>query len=416
MHSKTYCEPARHIPIIEEADVVVLGGGPGGIGAALAAARNGAKTVIVERFGSFGGTWTAGILGAIMAYPFVRGIFAELVEKLKERDGWVAWGNGKYGAGGTYDTETAKVVLDELITSAGVIPYFFMQFADVIVEDGRVIGVIVESKEGRGVILGKQFIDSTGDGDVSVRAGAGYDLGREKDGALQPMTMIFRMDDVENARVKAYKEGDPSFARAWMAAKERGEVTVPREDVLAFEMPRKGQWNMNTTRIIGKDGTRVRDVTDAMMEGRRQVAEVASFLVKHIPGFENAVLTETAPHVGVRETRRIHCDYTIEARNVVEAIQVDDCIARGDWYIDIHSPTGEGTERVYPPEGKWYEIPFRSIRVRGFHNLLVASRCLDCTHEAHAAVRITPQMVAIGQGAGTAAAMCAAQCLASTRD
>ncbi|HSI82300.1 MAG TPA: FAD-dependent oxidoreductase, partial [Candidatus Methylacidiphilales bacterium] len=105
-----------------------------------------------------------------------------------------------------------------------------------------------------------------------------------------------------------------------------------------------------------------------------------------------------------------------EARNVVEAIQVDDCIARGDWYIDIHSPTGEGTERVYPPEGKWYEIPFRSIRVRGFHNLLVASRCLDCTHEAHAAVRITPQMVAIGQGAGTAAAMCAAQCLASTRD
>jgi hypothetical protein len=417
MNLPTYHEPARELVALENADVVVLGGGPGGVGAAVAAARHGARTVIIERFGSFGGTWTAGILGALMPFPFVRGIFADLISRLDVRQGWRSWGDPtQYGNGGTYDTETAKLVLDELVLSSGAIPYFFTQFAEPIVDAGRLTGVVVETKEGRRVVWGKYFIDCTGDGDVSVRTGASFDQGREIDGQSQPMTMIFRMDDVDDERVLAYKDDDPRFERAWMAAKQRGEVTVPREDVLAFQMPRRGQWSMNTTRIVGKDGTRVRDVTDAMIEGRRQVSEVASFLRRHIPGFENAVVSESAPHIGVRETRRIHCDYTITADDIVKVPEFDDCIARGNWFIDIHSPTGEGTERIHPPEGKWYEIPYRSIRVRGFHNLLVASRCLDCTHEAHAAIRITPQIMAIGEAAGTAAALCLMSQLPSTRD
>ncbi len=416
--SRFYEEPARSLPIVDEADVLVVGGGPGGIGAAVSAARNGARTILVERFGSFGGTWTAGILSAIMPFPFVRGIFAEVVDGWRGLGGWTGGaygGHGGWGGAGCYDSEVAKVALDQLVVGAGVIPYFFAQVAGVVREGDRVNGVIIESKEGRQVIRAKMIIDASGDGDVSVMAGVPAEQGRESDGGVQPMTMIFKMTGADDERVLKAKEEDHDFARAWQAAKARGEVTVPREDVLASRNPRPGEWNFNATRIINKDGTKLRDVTDAMIEGRRQVAEIAAFLRKHIPGFENAVVSETAPHIGVRETRRIHCDYTITARDIIDVLPFEDCIARGNWFIDIHSPTGEGTERVYPPEGKWYEIPYRSIRAMGVENLLIASRCLDSTHEAHAAIRITPQVMAIGEGAGAAAALCVKHGLRSTR-
>ncbi len=407
-------EPARRLPVIAECDVLVIGGGPGGIGAAVAAARNGARTILVERFGSFGGTWTAGILSAIMPYPFVKGIFLELVERWSEAGGWNTWGD-KYGAGGSYDSEAAKVVLDRFILDAGVTPYFFAQATAVLREGSRLTGVIIESKEGRAVIRARQIIDASGDGDVCARAGVPFAQGREKDGAAQPMTMIFKMTGVDTPRVMRAREGDWNFSKPWARAKAAGEITVPREDVLASPNPRAGEWNFNTTRILGKDGTRLRDVSEAMLEGRRQVAEIAAFMRKHVPGFENAVVSETAPHIGVRETRRVRCDYTLTADDIMGVPPFADCIARGNWFIDIHSPTGEGTERAHPPAGSWYEIPYRSIRARGLDNLLVASRCIDSTHEAHAAVRITPQVVAIGQGAGTAAALAVAQGHCDTR-
>ncbi|MFH1498187.1 MAG: FAD-dependent oxidoreductase, partial [Verrucomicrobiota bacterium] len=231
-----------------------------------------------------------------------------------------------------------------------------------------------------------------------------------------PMTMIFKMVGVDTDRAQAFRKDDWHFTKLWAAAKAAGEITIPREDVLAGPNPRAGEWNFNTTRIIGKDGTKVRDVTDAMIEGRRQVAEVAAFMRKYVPGFENAVVSETAPHIGVRESRRIRCDYSVTSDDIIQVTPFDDCIARGNWFIDIHSPTGEGTERIHPPAGKWYEIPYRSIRPQGLNNVLVASRCIDSSHEAHAAIRITPQVMAIGQAAGTAAAMCVKNNLASTRD
>ncbi|CAM3018208.1 FAD-dependent oxidoreductase [Rariglobus hedericola] len=414
-----YEEPARTLPVIAECDVLVVGGGPGGIGAAVSAARNGANTILVERFGSFGGTWTAGILSAIMPYPYVKGIFAEVVRAWQERGGWNEghWGaHDGWGGGGTYDSEVAKVALDRLVVDSGVTPLFFAQAAAVIREGNRVRGVIIESKEGRQVILAKMVIDSSGDGDVSVMAGVPADKGRESDGGVQPMTMIFKMTGVDDERAVASKQADPDFAKAWQAAKARGEITVPREDVLAGRNPKPGEWNFNTTRIVGKDATKLRDVTDAMVEARRQVAEVAAFMRKNIPGFENAVVSETAPHIGVRESRRIRGDYTVSTKDIVEVTPFEDCIACGNWFIDIHSPTGEGTERVYPPEGKWYGVPYRTIRAQGVDNLLIASRCVDSSHEAHAAIRITPQVMAIGEGAGAAAALCVKLGLKSTRD
>jgi hypothetical protein len=142
-----------------------------------------------------------------------------------------------------------------------------------------------------------------------------------------------------------------------------------------------------------------------MIEGRRQAAEVAAFMLRHVPGFEQAVITETAPHVGVRESRRILGDYVMTEDDITRPAEFDDAIARGNWFVDIHNPHGMGTRHIHAPSGRYYEIPYRSLRPRGLDNVLIASRCISATHEAHAAVRITPQIVAIGQGAGTAAAL-----------
>ncbi len=425
-----FLEPARTLPVLTDADVLVLGGGPGGCGAALAAARNGARVVVVERFGCLGGTWTSGLLSSIMPFPYVRGIFEEIIAKLHEAGGWYQNGQwdpyesgpvdadtvSAWGHGGTYDAEILKRVLDGMLVEAGIEPFFFMQTVGVIRDGDRVKGVIVESKEGRFVIPARMFIDASGDGDVCHWAGVPTQYGRESDGNVQPMTLMFRMDGVDDDLAEACRQADPRLESIWQAGKRSGEITIPRENVLLSRSPRAGEWVFNTTRILGLDGTRVRDVTRAMIEGRRQVEEIAAFMCRHVPGFKHARVSETAAHVGVRETRRVCCDYTVTGADIRNGAAFPDGIARGSWSIDIHNPGGEGTE-IQNAGGKgYYEIPYRSIRARGTHNLLVASRCIDCSHEAHAAIRITPQVMAIGQAAGTAAAICLKQGLDHVRD
>lgn len=422
----SFKEASRTLPVLAHADVLVLGGGPGGCGAAIAAARNGARTVIVERFGAFGGTWTSGLLSSIMPFPYVRGIFAEIIQELDKTGGWnesARWDPyesgaaeaGGWGHGGVYDPELLKSLLDRMIEDAGVTPFFFLQVVSVFREGDRLQGVVVESKEGRFVMTADVFIDASGDGDVCHLAGVATDYGREEDGGVQPMTLMFKMDGVDDVAAEAHKQRDPRLADAWGAAKRAGEVSVPRENVLLARTPQKGQWVFNTTRILGLDGTRVRDVTQAMIAGRRQAFEIAAFMRKHIDGFAHARVCETGAHVGVRETRRVRCDYTMTERDILDAVSFADGIARGSWYIDIHNPSGEGTE-IRPPSGNgYYEIPYRSLCAQGVENLLVASRCIDCSHEAHAAIRITPQVTAIGQAAGTAAALSVKNGLQSIR-
>lgn len=427
----SFLEPARELEVIDLADVVVVGGGAGGIGSAISAARGGAKTILIERFGALGGTWTSGLLGMIMVNWTARGIFEEFRRRLAKRGAWkeIRGGSWSYWGGdtppedpasyeGTYDVETAKIVLDEMAAEAGVQIYYFAQVVNVFkADDGRrITGVAIQSKEGRHVITGKVFIDSSGDGDLSALAGAEFEIGRPADGALQPMTMIFKLDNVDTPRALDYLKDDGGCRRAWQAASERGELTVPRDCAILNPAPKPGQWNFNSTRLQGVDGTKVKDVSAAMAEGRRQAAEVAAFMRKNIPGFENAMLSETASHIGVRETRRIKCDYTITGEDIADRKKHADVIARGNWPVDVHSPTGEHTEIKPIRDGAYYEIPYRSTTVAGFDNLLVASRCIDATHEGHAALRASPQVCAIGQGAGAAAAIMISKDLARTRD
>ena len=426
----TFIEPARELEVIADADVVVIGGGPGGFGAAISAARHGAKTLVLERFGALGGTWTHGILSAIMNNSSVRGIFTEFQREMEKRGGWRWWREGDPSSGGNFDSEVAKLVLDDMAAQAGVSILYFAQVTHVIKSDDgrRIDGVVIQSKEGRHVVTGKIFIDSSGDGDVCALAGVPYEKGRDGDQAMQPMTMIFKLDHVDTAKAQAYFWTDPDCRQACKAARARGETTV-QEGVLTHPMPKPGQWQFNATRVLGYDGTKLRDVSAATTEARRQVAQIAAFMRKNIPGFEKSALAETAPHIGVRETRRIRCDYTMTGDDIRQTRKHADAIARGDWWIDIHNPKGEGLAThdgkqitpgqasvSGPPAGDWYEIPYRSTTARGIDNLLVASRCIDSTHEAHAAIRVSQQICAIGEGVGAAAAQAVARKLSTVRD
>jgi hypothetical protein len=427
----TYLEPSRTLEVLDRADVVVVGGGAGGVGAAIAAARNGAKTLLVERFGCLGGTWTSGLLGMVMVNWTARGIFEEFRRKLAERGAWneIRGESWKYWGGdappadpasyeGTYDVETAKVVLDEMAAAAGVRVLYFAQAVHAFKDASgrRVTGVAIQSKEGRHALEGKVFVDSSGDGDLCALAGAEFDLGRPSDGALQPMTMIFTVEKVDTPRALAYLKDDWGCHKAFQAAAARKEVTVPRDSLILNPAPKPGRWNFNCTRLQGYDGTKLRDVSAAMVEGRRQVAEVLGFLRKHIPGFEKALVAETAAHIGVRETRRIRADYTITGDDIRQRRKHPDAIARGNWLIDIHSPKGTDFTPMDPiRNGEWYEIPYRSTTVRGFDNLFIACRGIDATHEGHGAIRASPQVCAIGEGVGIAAAQMIAEHLTSSR-
>ena len=371
----SFIEPSRPLPVLDDADVVVVGAGAGGVGAAISAARHGAKTILIERFGTLGGTWTSGLLGFIMVNWTARGIFEEYRQRLVQRGAWrtveESWGywggdrppedSASYEA--TYDQETAKLVLDEMVAEAGVQVYYFAQVVHAFrSEDGkRVTAVAVQSKEGRHVITGKIFVDSSGDGDVGALAGAPFEVGRDGDRALQPMTMIFKMDGVDTERADAYLATDGGARKLWKLAQERGELTVPRDCAILHATPKPGVWSFNSTRLQGYDGTRLKDVSAATTEGRRQVAQVAAFMRKHVPGFEKALVSETAAHVGVRETRRFLCDYTITYDDIHGLVHFPDAIARGNWPVDVHSPNAVTTQVKPIRNGGYYTVPYRSI-------------------------------------------------------
>jgi glycine/D-amino acid oxidase-like deaminating enzyme len=384
-------------------DVLVAGGGPGGAAAAIAAARLGAKTLVVERYGFFGGMMTAGLVNPFMTYSngesvIIEGVFGALLRELEERGGLDA---GRHA----FDEEVAKLALDEMVRAPGAEVLFHSWVADAEVRDGRIARAFVETKEGRLAVTAGQFVDATGDGDLAERAGAEVEFGRPEDGLAQPMTTCFRMAGVDLDRVPERPEINALYAEA----RADGSVRNPRHNVLFFHYPRPGIVHFNTTRIIKLDATKSADLTAAEFEGRRQVREMAAFLVERVPGFENAYLEKIATQVGVRETRRVMGDYVLTVDDVLGARKFADGIARGSYCVDIHNPAGEGTVIKRLEKGTSYEIPARSLTARGLANLVVGCRAISATHEAHSSLRVMPIVMAVGEAAGTAAALAAAK-------
>ncbi len=380
-------------------DVLVVGGGTGGVTAAVAAARAGVRVLLVERYGFLGGSMTAGLVNPFMSYrsqgkPIIEGIFAELLGRLRAHGGLAENGS-------VFDDEVMKFVLDEMVLEAKVQLLLHSWLADVSVEGKRICQAHFETKSGRDNIEARVFIDGTGDGDLAARAGAEVEVGRPSDGLCQSMTLCFRMAKVDTTRMPTRAD----ISKLFVKAKAQGKLDVPRQDVLFFATMQPDVVHFNTTRVIKKSAINAKELSEAEVEGRRQVWQMARFLKDEVPGFENAYLNKSAMQIGVRESRRIMGDYVLTEEDIVSARKFDDGVCRGNYGIDIHSPTGEGTVLRQVPAGMSYEIPYRAITPRGVDNLLVASRCISATHEAHSAIRVIPIVMAIGQAAGLAAAL-----------
>jgi hypothetical protein len=387
--------------IASQRDVIVVGGGTAGVAAAVAAGRNGVNVLLIERYGFLGGSMTAGLVNPFMRFhagkdQIIRGIFQEMIDRLRDMSGY----DEKTQA---FDVEAMKLVTDQMVKEAGVDLLLHTCVISALVEGNVIRGVEAYNVSGRQVILGKVMVDATGDGDVAAMAGAPYEKGRREDGLTQPMTLNFRMGGVDVERMPTRDE----INRLYRDSKGRGEVTIPREDVLWFPTTRKGEIHFNTTRIIRVDGTKAEDLTRAEVEGRRQMAEMAKFLKEKVPGFEGAYLSSSGTEIGIRESRRIIGEYVITGDDIVEARKFEDVIARGSYPIDIHNPTGEGTVNPPMPPGASYDRPYRAVVPKDIENLLVAGRCISSTHEGQSAIRVIPIAVAVGQAVGVAAALSA---------
>jgi hypothetical protein len=400
-------------------DVIVVGGGPGGVPAAVAAARNGARVLLVESYGFLGGMATAGLVLPFMKYSagnkkIVRGLFEEFLDLLEQNGATV---RKKYTDAelirlntfttdledrAHFDDEPMKWLLDRFVLDAKVDLLLHTRAIGVLRQDDAIKAVRVFHKGGIEDLSADIFIDSTGDGDIAAWAGGKVDIGRKPDNACQPMTTSFRMANVDIGRIPDGKTVNKLFD----AAKKSGEINNLRENILKFFTVHPDVMHFNSTRVTGKSSLNGWSMTEAEIEGRRQVDELSRFLIKSIDGFENAYLMKMGTQIGVRESRRIMGLYTLKAEDVIKGRKFDDGVSCGSYAIDIHNPSGTGTKMIYLDEGIYYHIPYRCLLPTGIDNLIVASRCVSATHEAHSSLRVMPTVWGIGQAGGTAAALC----------
>lgn len=425
------------IPVDRPCDVLVVGGGSAGVAAATASARNGARTTLVEKYGFLGGTSTAGMVGPFMtcysadgSQRIIGGLFQELVDRMVTFGGAVDPGKTEAGekwasfisVGHAHVTpfhpEALKMAAMEMVTGAGVELRLHTSFVDVVRDEyeghgDTMAGIVILTKAGLRILPVAIVVDCSGDGDVAFRAGVPFTVGRAADGKRMPATMFFRIGDVNDERVETFARehqglhpGEHLFECVVGEARRRGEFSIPNEWINMYREPEPGVWRINTTRLHDIDGTSPEDLTRAEVEGRRQVVALLAFMRARCPGLENVRVLDVAAQIGIRETRHIHGEYMLTQDDVLRGARFEDAIARCGYPIDIHDP--EGTRfSLAAVQSDYYEIPYRCLVPQRIDNLLVAGRCFSATHEAAASARVIPPVYAMGQAAGTAAALCA---------
>jgi hypothetical protein len=428
--------PPRSALQAAEADVLVVGGGPAGIGAALAAADAGADVVLVERYGFLGGNATAALVMPWMSFhtrrpqpprlgdvglfptdhgegePVVAGKHIEVIDRLIEAGGALP-PSAETGYTVPFDPEVFKGVALDLLDGSGV-RYLLHAFASGVRSPGSAGEVVFETKSGPVVVSARVTIDCTGDGDIAAAAGAPYEIGRDTDGLVQPMTLMFRLVGFAADAFGTYVSEHPDQWRSvhglWDLVEEAtaaGDLDLAREDVLFFGSAHQGEVAVNSTRVSQVFGTDVFDLTRAEAVSHRQMSQVAAFLRGYVPGFADSYVAQSGVQVGVRETRRVLGDYVLTGEDILTARKFDDVIARGTYPVDIHNPNGRGTVLRSVPAGDAYDVPLRCLLPRDVDDLLTAGRCISGTHEAHSSYRVTPTAMATGQAAGVCAALAA---------
>ncbi len=402
----------QELSLLAEAKVVVLGSGSAGSTAAIAAARTGADTLLIERYGFLGGTSTS-VLDTFYGFytpasndaRVVDGIPWEIVERLYAYDK-VLERPSSYGAGQavTYDPTTLKVVWEQAALSSGVRLLLHTFCVDVIMESGRITGLVVASKKGLGLIKGQVFVDSSGDADLVFRSGAPFELAGTDGHEAQSLTTTFRLGGVNVAQAKAIKHDE--LVSRMKAANISGDYRLPREEGSIHATPLPDVVVTNMTRVTYVDATDPAELTRAEVEGRKQALEYTRFLREQIPGYEHSYLMNFSTNIGIRETRRMRGAYRLTRDDVLTARKFDDAIAQCGAPIEDHNASSS-TRWEYVPDGDTYDIPYRALLPQGVANLLAAGRCLSADHDAHASVRSMGQCMAMGQAAGTAAALAA---------
>ena len=387
-------------------DLIVCGGGFAGCGAALAAAREGLSVLIVDKANCLGGAACTNLVNPFMpnSTNFVdengnkykkelsSGIFKEIVDKLDEM--------GAYDrAREVFHDEYLKIILNRMMAEAGVDLLFHSYISSVSASDGEIKNITVATKSGEIVLEADYFIDSTGDADIAYFAGFPTQLGREADSLCQPMTLCFR---VANVDMEKYIADHKNANEKYMKLKAEGKIKNVRENLLIFRTMVDGMLHFNSTRVVKYNPVNPIDVTKAEIEVREQVFELLEFMKENCDGFQNAQIVSSAAEIGVRESRMIIGDFVLNEKHLVDCEKFPDAIAASNYDIDIHSPDGSGTSHYYFPEGTYYTIPYRALIPKDSKNLLAAGRCLSSTHEAQASYRIMPVCCCIGQAAGIA--------------
>ena len=421
----------KQLHCYRDVDVLVAGAGPAGIGAAISAARNGAKVLVFDQNGCVGGAATAGLVGPFMTSfdarnekMIIRGLFEEIVERMKAKGGAIdpalvpgshPW-SGFYKIGhdhvGPFDRECLKLTATEMISESGAELLLHTSFIDPVMEGGRVCGVVIANKTGMAFIRAKIVIDCTGDADVAARAGVRYELGNEKDGNIQPATLFFRVYNVDTEKLKAHikeheEEIRPFYGPfSWLIREKKEEWgDIPRAEICMFEGPAAGEYRLNVTRILNIDGTNAEDLTKAEVIGLDQAHKVFNFLKKNAPGFENARFMQTADTIGIRETRHINGRYRLTAEDVKACLVQKDSIAVLATNMDTHNKNDAGGTFYTHENGPYFGVPYGCLLPEGVSGLLVAGRSISADAIAASATRMIPCCIVFGQAAGTAAAM-----------
>lgn len=411
------------LPVADEYDVIVLGGGPAGCAASIGAAREGARTLLIERFGFLGGSGTAALVPAFCPFsdrekPISRGVALQVLEAMKagmphvskESFDWVP-----------IDAERLKVVYDDAVRASGADVLFLTHFIDVLKTGGRVDGVVLHNKSGLQRYAAKVVVDATGDGDVAVAAGADYEQGEADTHALQPCTMCFVMAGVDTERLHAWLWADDArnllLKPAIAEAKRNGDLDIP-EDAANVAIQSASTIGFNFSHVFDVDATDGKALSQAHLDGRRLVQQLAAFVRKYMAGCEHAVVVTSGVQIGVRETRRIIGDYVLTLDDYLARRSFADEIARNAYYIDIHLSKQEWerhnnapidwSERIheYAP-GESHGVPYRCLTVRGLDNMLVAGRCISTDRAVQGSVRVMPNCLVVGESAGCAAAWAA---------
>jgi len=415
--ARALTEPSRQTEVYGEYDVVVLGGGPAGMAAAAAAAQSGCSTLLIERYGFLGGMGTAAgvtnfcglhanVHGEIRRV--VHGVASDLLDRI-DRLGGLNEPHALFGktVAQAYDTAAYKIAADELMAAAGVELMFHALAAGVVMDaPDRVAALLVETKSGRRAIVGRAFIDGSGDGDLAAWAGVPFEKGDGAGNFLYPSTM-FRINGVDPQRAGRAWETIPGLM---LEAEAQGRHRFPRKTPIVRPQKSGIEWRVNLTQLANLDGnaldgTDADQLTQAEVLGRKQIAGVAGFL-REVPGFERSYIVDIAPQVGIRETRRVRGLYQLTERDVLDCASFDDTIGVNGWPLELHLKGDVEFRWPKIPESRGFNhLPYRMIVPPGMANLWIAGRCASMTHEAQSAARVTGACFVMGQAAGCAAAL-----------